>query len=52
MQLYSLNVKNELGFKSKAILYHVDICGRLISKGVVTSLDGNNGRSIQTLLRE
>ena len=48
----SVNVKQELGFKSKAILYHVDISGRLIGKGVVTSLDGNNGRSIQTLLRE
>ena len=37
----SLNVKHELGTKSKAILYHVDISRRLISKGVVTSLDGN-----------
>ena len=48
----SVNVKQELGFKSKAILYHVYISGRLIGKGVLTSLDGSNGRSIQTLLRE
>ena len=53
--------------KSKAILYHADISKRYflvchlkivfnflheLKQGVVTSLDGINGRSIQTLLRE
>ena len=67
----SLNVKHELRFNSKAILYHVRlyltvflwlsfVCQLKIvfyflhelRQRVVTSLDGINGRSIQTLLRE